>query len=248
MTSTGVQLRLRNLFGEDGKCCTVALDHGAFVGPQPGWISPRQTLEAVLDSGPNAVITTIGILDRYLDIIRKHKVSVVLTIPLMEDCEKPIELSARMGVDGIKLFYPATGGTQDSSELARFFKATAIAHSYGIPVLGEMYPVKSEKIPNPTDKAIVSKYARIGMEHGADVIKTFYTGSQESFKEVVNSCPVPVIILGGEKVDSDEALLKSVYGAMKAGAAGAAIGRNVWQHKDPKQITTAIMKIVHEST
>jgi fructose-bisphosphate aldolase/2-amino-3,7-dideoxy-D-threo-hept-6-ulosonate synthase len=53
------------------------------------------------------------------------------------------------------------------------------------------------------------------------------------------------VILGGEKVENDEALLESIGEAIRAGAAGAAIGRNVWQHKDPKRITTSIMKIVH---
>jgi DhnA family fructose-bisphosphate aldolase class Ia len=242
---TPTNLDYRSLFAEDGRCCIVAMDHGAFTGPQPGWINPQKTLEAVLDANPDAIITTIGILNRYNDLIKKSQAAVILTIPLMDDPLKVLELSSKMGIAGIKLFLSPTGASDDSINFARFLKATMIAHSYCITVVGEMYPVKSEKITNPTDKAIVAKYARIGMEHGADVIKTFYTGSEESFREVVESCPVPVVILGGEKVENDEALLESIGEAIRAGAAGAAIGRNVWQHKDPKRITTSIMKIVH---
>jgi fructose-bisphosphate aldolase / 2-amino-3,7-dideoxy-D-threo-hept-6-ulosonate synthase len=246
MSSTGVKLRLNRLFADDGKCGIVALDHGSIVGPQPGWIDPKETLEAILSAQPDGIITTIGIIDKYIDLISHSGVSVVLTMQLIDDVESLIRLAAKTGVDGIKVFVSLGGTSDDASQMNRLAKTVTISHSYGIPVIAEMYPTKTEKIPNPTEKNVVAKYSRIGMEHGADVIKTFYTGSGESFKEVVAGCPIPVLILGGEKTDSEQNLLKSIGDAVKAGAAGAAIGRNVWQSKDPKSVTTAIMKVIHD--
>ena len=80
---------------------------------------------------------------------------------------------------------------------------------------------------------------------GADIVKVVYTGSPETFQEVVEGCFVPVVIAGGEKMGSDQDILEMVEGAVAAGGAGVSIGRNVFQHKDPAKIVQAICMIVH---
>jgi DhnA family fructose-bisphosphate aldolase class Ia len=85
----------------------------------------------------------------------------------------------------------------------------------------------------------------VGAELGADIVKVVYTGSVESFREVVEGCFVPVVIAGGEKMENDEDIFEMVKGAVAAGAAGVSIGRNVFQHKDPMKIVKAISNIVH---
>jgi DhnA family fructose-bisphosphate aldolase class Ia len=87
--------------------------------------------------------------------------------------------------------------------------------------------------------------ARVGAELGADIVKVPYSGSSESFRDVVQGCFVPVVIAGGEKMDTDEDILRMVNGAMAAGAAGVSIGRNVFQHQNPTKIVQAIAGIVH---
>jgi fructose-bisphosphate aldolase/2-amino-3,7-dideoxy-D-threo-hept-6-ulosonate synthase len=88
--------------------------------------------------------------------------------------------------------------------------------------------------------------ARVGAELGADIIKTNYTGDPDSFKDVIRSCPVPVIIAGGPKANTDAEVMKMVEDAISAGASGVSIGRNVFQHKNPAEMTRAISKVVHE--
>jgi DhnA family fructose-bisphosphate aldolase class Ia len=44
----------------------------------------------------------------------------------------------------------------------------------------------------------------------------------------------------------DAGLLKMVEDAMTAGAAGIAIGRNVWQHENPPLIARSLHAVVHE--
>ncbi|RPJ13415.1 MAG: fructose-bisphosphate aldolase, partial [Desulfobacteraceae bacterium] len=73
-----------------------------------------------------------------------------------------------------------------------------------------------------------------------------YTGSVETFKEVVAGCSIPVVIAGGPKMDSDREILEMVRGAIDAGGAGASIGRNVFQHKNPTKMVQAISAIVHD--
>ncbi len=87
--------------------------------------------------------------------------------------------------------------------------------------------------------------ARVAMEAGADVVKTFYTGDPESFRTVTRNCPIPILALGGERAANDRELLQNVRDALDAGAVGVAIGRNIWGHAQPEQITRALAAVIH---
>ena len=89
--------------------------------------------------------------------------------------------------------------------------------------------------------------ARVGAELGADVVKTLYTGAPETFKEVVRGCPVPVVVAGGPKLDSDRAALEMVEGALAGGAVGVSMGRNIFQAKDPIGMTRAIARMIFDN-
>jgi len=80
-----------------------------------------------------------------------------------------------------------------------------------------------------------------------DIVKVSYTGSVESFREVVVGCPVPVVIAGGPKMSSDRDILEMVKGSIEAGGAGVSIGRNIFQHREPSRMVGAISLIVHEN-
>jgi DhnA family fructose-bisphosphate aldolase class Ia len=92
----------------------------------------------------------------------------------------------------------------------------------------------------------VAHAARLGAELGADIIKTNYTGNIETFKTVVEGCPVPVIIAGGPKCKTEQEILQTAYESIKAGGAGLSIGRNVFQHKNPTLMVKALSAIVHK--
>jgi fructose-bisphosphate aldolase/2-amino-3,7-dideoxy-D-threo-hept-6-ulosonate synthase len=116
-----------------------------------------------------------------------------------------------------------------------------------IPLLAMMYP-RGENISNPFDPKIVAHVARIGAELGADVVKTVYTGDSESFRTVVEGCPVPIVIAGGPQANNDKELLEMVKGAIDAGAVGVSMGRNIFQHSNPENITKAISNIIFDNS
>ena len=91
----------------------------------------------------------------------------------------------------------------------------------------------------------VAAAARVASEAGAYYVKTFYTGDKKSFKEVLDNCSVPVLILGGPKIDTDLEILQMVHDAMDVGAAGITIGRNIWGHSNVAGITSALAEIIH---
>jgi DhnA family fructose-bisphosphate aldolase class Ia len=122
-------------------------------------------------------------------------------------------------------------------------KVSAACERYGMPLLAMMYPHGSE---NDYDPVRVRHAARIGAELGADIVKTYYTGNPETFRTVTESCPVPVVMSGGPKADRPVDFLAQVSGAMTGGAAGVAVGRNVWQDARPAQMLQAIKAVVHD--
>ncbi len=87
---------------------------------------------------------------------------------------------------------------------------------------------------------------RIGFEHGADVLKTYATGSADSFRKVTGSCPAPVLIAGGPKIDSDRAALQVVRDTLDAGGRGVVFGRNIWQSPKPARVVKALRHLIHD--
>lgn len=152
---------------------------------------------------------------------------------------------------------------QMQQEFARIIRQ---AHNRGVPVIGWMYPrgkslshresasktvkmalEEQEKTNSDIDEtpAIVAYAARIGLELGADIVKIKYTGSPESFRWVVQSAfPTKVVMSGGPKTKTDEEFLSRVKDVLAAGGAGIAVGRNVWQHKEPLVISQKIHRVI----
>jgi fructose-bisphosphate aldolase/2-amino-3,7-dideoxy-D-threo-hept-6-ulosonate synthase len=115
---------------------------------------------------------------------------------------------------------------------------------YGLPLLAMMY-ARGEKVTSEHDVKYVKHAARVGAELGADIIKTVYTGDKKSFKEVIDGCPVPVVIAGGPKIESEADLFRMIEDAMDCGAAGVSIGRNIFQAKNRIELTKKVCEMVH---
>jgi putative autoinducer-2 (AI-2) aldolase len=95
------------------------------------------------------------------------------------------------------------------------------------------------------DPQFIALGARVGAEHGADIIKTYYT--ETDFDKVVAGCPVPVMIAGGPKCETDLDTLKMIHGALQGGARGIVMGRNVWQSPHPTALLSAVYGLIHQN-
>ena len=104
----------------------------------------------------------------------------------------------------------------------------------------------SINVTNTIEPSAVNVRSSTAAEYGTDIVKTFYPGSEEACAEVVEGCPVPVVVLGGEKTDASIEIFSMVESAMKAGAAGVAMGRNVWGQPDPTRMIESLRGIVHD--
>jgi len=155
-----------------------------------------------------------------------------------------VEEALKLGADAVSV-HINLGAETDRQMLRQLGQVGDRCMEWQMPLVAMMY-TRGPKIKNEYDLKNTKHAARVGAELGADIVKCVYTGSAESFAEVVGGCPVPVVIAGGEKMESDEDIFIMVEGALKAGAAGLSIGRNAFQHRDPTRIIGALSKMVHE--
>jgi DhnA family fructose-bisphosphate aldolase class Ia len=113
-----------------------------------------------------------------------------------------------------------------------------------LPLVVEALPCPSERIPDPKAPDAMASAARLGFEHGADLVKSYYT---EDFRRVTDNCPVPILVAGGPRMETVEETLQVVHDATEAGAAGVVFGRNIWQSGDTRGMIRALRSIIHES-
>jgi len=245
----GVKKRLARMFREDRKAVIVPMDHGVALGPVEGLRDMRRTVSDLLEAKVDAFVVHKGVartidtgdagLIVHVSASTKHSPDPNRKIRVCSVLE-----ALRLGADAVSV-HINVGAPTEVEMLTKLGETADECHAYGLPLLAMMYP-RGPNIQNEHDKAIVAHVARLGAELGADIVKTNYTGDPESFKEVVTSCPVPLIIAGGPKMSSDRDVLQMVYDANQAGCAGLSIGRNVFQHKNPRNMARALIAIVHE--
>jgi len=253
MTLLGKRIRMERIINRNtGHTVIVPMDHGISVGPIAGVISMKDAIGKVVDGGANAVVEHKGMIaeghrgsGRDVGLIVHMSASTSLSsLPNAKTLVCTIKEAVKMGADAVSI-HVNLGNGHEKDMLHDFGSVSSDARKWGMPLLAMIYP-RGENIKDEYDVNVVKHAARIGAELGADLVKVSYTGSVSSFQEVVEGCFVPVVIAGGEKMDSDKDILEMVRGSIDAGGAGVSIGRNVFQHADPTKMVQAISAIVHD--
>ena len=249
----GKQIRLERIMDRNsGKTVIIPMDHGISSGPITGLIDMKKTVAEVSDGGANAIVIHKGLVEsghrkrgRDVGLIIHLSASTSLSPdPNTKVLVCTVEEALRLGADAVSI-HVNIGADDENEMLKDFGRVSKAAKEWGMPLLAMVY-TRGQKIKNEYDAKVVKHAARVGAEIGADIVKVPYTGSPESFREVVEGCFVPVVIAGGPQMETDRDVLVMVQGAMEAGGSGVSIGRNAFQHKKPSLIVKAICKIVHE--
>ncbi len=250
---TGKNIRLERIINrQTGKTVIVPMDHGVTVGPIPGLIDMKTAVDNVVDGGANAIVVHKGVVKvghrqsgKDVGLIIHMSASTVLSPdPSRKVLVCTVEEAVKIGADGVSI-HVNLGAPTDDVMLSHLGDVARKCMEWGMPLLAMLY-TRGEKIENEFDVKFVKHAARVGAELGADIVKVNYTGSPETFEQVTSGCPVPVVIAGGEKLNSDKDILNMVEDAIKAGCAGVSIGRNAFQHTNPALMVSAIRSVVHE--
>lgn len=249
----GKKIRLERIINRNsGRTVIVPMDHGITLGPIKGLECMPDTVGMVVDGGANAVVLHKGIVTaghrgagRDVGLIVHLSASTSMSPdPNCKVDVTEVEEAIRLGADAVSV-HVNLGAANESEMLHSLGRVAKKCSDWGMPLLAMMY-TRGEKVKSEYDVKYVKHAARVGAELGADVVKVVYTGSISSFREVVAGCPVPVVIAGGEKMESDEELLHVVSASLEAGGSGVSIGRNIFQHKNIKRILAAISAVVHD--
>jgi fructose-bisphosphate aldolase, class I len=248
--SNGKQLRLRRIFSEQGRSLIVPMDHGVSIGAVDGLRDAAHAASLVSAGGADAVVVHKGLV---APVAARLRPSTALIVHLSAStnlgphpdrkvavCTVPE--AVRLGADAVSIHINAGTATEPEQiiDAARIAGETDL---WGVPLLAMVY-VRSSPV-DEFDPAKVGHAVRMAAELGADLVKCHYTGDPESFRQVVEGCPVPVLIAGGAAHGDVRRLLTTVHEALAAGAAGISMGRNVFEAADPVSLTRRLAELVH---
>lgn len=234
----------------------LAYDQGLEHGPSKDFddrnIDPAFIMETAVRGGFNGVIFQKGVAERFYN----GKVPLILkvngktSLPQGEPVSRQVcsvEQAVSLGAKGIG-YTIYLGSAFEAEMLSEFGRVQEEAHERGLPAIAWIYP-RGAGVQNDTSKEIVAYAARTGLELGADAVKIKYTGDSASFSWAVKAAGgVKVFMSGGPKAPTDEDFLKQVKGVIDAGATGLAVGRNVWQNREPLTMAEKLRKVIFEGS
>ncbi len=244
----GMKNRLSQLIQKDGKALFLPIDHGYFQGPTHGLEKPGETIKPIWQYA-DALMLTRGVLRNCIDptiqkpvILRvSGAVSVVGEDLANESIVTSVKEVIRLNAAAVSMsVFVGTKG--ENKSLTNLGKLVDECEDYGIPVMAVTSVGRELEKREARYLALV---ARISAEIGARVVKTYYC--KDNFEKVVDGCPVPVVIAGGPKTETQREVFDFVYDGMQKGAIGVNLGRNIWQTEYPLASMRAIRAIVHES-
>ena len=244
----GKKKRLNRIFRSDGRTVIIPMDHGVTLGPVQGLVNMQEIVDKLAKGDVDAIVVHKGIAKT----VNTGSIGLIVHLSastkLGPDPNRKVKVCSveealRMGADAVSL-HINVGAPSEHEMLMKLGNIADECDNLGVPLLAMMYP-RGPNVTNEYDPEMVAHAARLGAELGADIVKTNYTGSVETFQRVVQGCPAPVIIAGGPKAKTERDVLEATSGSIKAGGVGVSIGRNVFQHENPTGMTKALSAIVH---
>jgi putative autoinducer-2 (AI-2) aldolase len=248
----GMEWRLRRIMKkETGRSLVVAVDHGMALGPMTGIVDLKKTISALDATGTiDAWLITKGMFTHAFDptgqpgvILRASGAATIAGPDLThEGITASVKEALSLGADAVAVSAFIGSAFEHQTLVDTAAMATA-CRRYNVPLLGVMGLGKTNE-DKKKDPRFIALGARVGAEHGADIIKTYYT--ETDFDKVVAGCPVPVMIAGGPKCETDLDTLNMIHGALQDGARGIVMGRNLWQSPHPAALLAAVQGLIHQ--
>jgi DhnA family fructose-bisphosphate aldolase class Ia len=222
----------------------IAFDHPIVHGPIAGTIDPASQIQRFANGQADAILLNLGAF-RYFAELRSQFVpgliarldwTTALGGPLkstgqFKSClvARP-EDALRSGADAVITFLVigSDDAEFDKIEVQRVGRVARECERLGMPLIVESL-ARGPQVQNPCEPKWLMLHTRMAAELGADLIKTEYAGDPVTMRTVVNSCPVPILVLGGSRSGTDEDVVASVRSIVQSGAAGVFFGRNVFQ-------------------
>lgn len=248
----GTMRRLGRLFNPaTAKSLLLALDHGASEGLIPGLEEIPNLLANLHEHPVQGVVLNKGMARASVSAIALDKKIVIQMsagtkhgLPTYnQSVVCTLNEALRLGADAISV-HLNIGNDLEDRMLQDFGMITDEAHAIGIPVMAVIY-ARGGQIVNELDGTLIAHCVRLGGELGADIVCVPYSGDKERFAHAVAGCPVPVLVAGGPGQPDFASFKVMLKESIEAGAAGAVLGRNIFQHPEPLKALAEVCDIVH---
>lgn len=243
----------------NGHTLLMAYDQGLEHGPEDFLASkesmkPGFVLDLAVKANFNGIILQKGIAEKYYP-SSQNKIPLIVKLNGKTKLKKGDPLSTQVcsvkeakELGAIGVGYTIYLGSEfESKMLAQFGKIEQEAEKQGLIVIAWMYP-RGEAVKNPKSEKTITYAARTGLELGADFVKVNYPGSIKALSRVVKVAGKTKVLVSGGKKLTQEKFFVRVKDILTSGAAGLAVGRNIWQAKTPLKVARAVEKIVHHSS
>ena len=264
MSDCGKKIRLSRIVRPGRKSLVVAFDHALVLGPIPGTENAAGQIKRFREAGVDAVLLNLGLIQRCLDsllgpavpgIIARIDWTTLWGMPggggsgELRSCllARPGD-AMRIGADAVLTYLAVGTGDADfeTEQVACNAEIARECERIGMPLIIETL-ARGKNVENPADPKWLNLHTRMATELGADAIKTDYSGDPQTMREVVEICPIPILVLGGNRCASDAEALSVIRGAVSAGAAGVFFGRNVFQADDMLEFLQSARAALSES-
>ena len=240
----GLKNRLSRIIKpQNNRALMLAVDHGYFLGPTEKLEDPKKVIAPLLKHCDSLMVTrgvqrtSVSATSDTPMVLRVSGGSSIIGEDLsQEDITVSIEDAIRLNASALAMSI-FVGSKYEYQTIVNLGKLVSEAEKYGIPVLA----VTAVGKELGKDARYLSLACRVAAEQGAHIVKTYYC---DNFEKVVQSCPVPIIVAGGKKIPERDAL-QLTYNAIKAGAVGVDMGRNIWQSEHPVPMIKAARAIIH---
>lgn len=244
---------------EDGRAVIVALDHGLGLGQVDGLNRPESLLRTLSIARPDGVIVPrgmgrmIGAMEHPLPWLLTADVYVTSTLPGTpgrDEVHATVWTAAdakALGAAGLKVLLVFGRADPEAfvDELRSVARLVSQAADAGLPVMVETVLWGPDvPIGRDDDAQFVVDAARTGFELGADVLKIAIPDDLGPLRELTSGLPIPIVLMGGPAADPD-VTFRRIDAALDAGAAGVALGRNVWSRPNPDRFVAALHTLVH---
>lgn len=245
------RVRLHRLYrNTPQRLMIVPMDHSVTDGPIAGDGLDR-LVGRLATNGVDAVVLHKGCL-RHIDPDWFTRTSLILHLsastrhapdPDAKYLVATVEEALRIGADAVSV-HVNLGSAGERWQVADMAAVADACDRWNVPLLAMVYP-RGPRIGDPRDPELVAHAAILAADLGADIVKTPYAGSVAEMADVVRAVPIPVVAAGGTPLGDLPAVITYVEEIMRSGAAGVAMGRNVFQSADPGVAARRIADLVH---
>jgi 2-amino-4,5-dihydroxy-6-oxo-7-(phosphonooxy)heptanoate synthase len=246
------QVRLRRLYRNSAqRLLIVPMDHSVTDGPIAGDRGLDHLVGQLARNGADAVVLHKGSL-RYIDPDWFARTSLILHLsastrhapdPDAKYLVASVEEAMRIGADAVSV-HVNLGSMEERRQVADMAAIADACDRWNMPLLAMIYP-RGPRIKNPRDPELVAHAATLAADLGADIVKTPYTGTVAEMTDVVRRSPIPIVVAGGSPLADISAILSYVDQIMRTGAAGVAMGRNVFGTANPGATAGRIADLIH---